>query len=501
MQDTILIWLRNDLRLHDHQPLNAALKKKARPIMVYCLDPRQFGPAAFGFAKTGAFRSQFLIESLANLRENLQKLGSDLVIRLGLPEDILPGLVAETKASAVYFHEEVGSEEVQVELAMEALVGVECYAYWGHTLYSLDDLPFDVMDVPELFTKFRKTVESEADIERAILAPKQLPPLPEGLEPGPLPTLADLNVTAIAPSKLAVLPFKGGESAGIDRIKTYFWKNDCLRTYKETRNGMLGADYSSKFSPWLALGCLSPKYIYGEVLKYEEERVENESTYWMVFELLWRDYFRFICRKHGNEVFKKTGLRREWLPWQDDPVRFDLWKTGMTGFPLVDANMRELAATGFMSNRGRQNVASFLTKNLGIDWRQGAAYFESVLIDYDVCSNWGNWNYSAGVGNDARGFRFFNITKQAKDYDPTGAYVKHWCPELAALPAAKIHEPWKLDAAEQKRFGVRLGVDYPNPVVDLFASAAANERAYNGAMGIETPDRSQKPIKRNRSRN
>jgi deoxyribodipyrimidine photo-lyase len=500
MQDTILIWLRNDLRLHDHRPLQEALQK-SRPVMVYCVDPRQFGTTAMGFAKTGVFRSQFLLESLADLRENLKKLGSDLVVRLGKPEDILPALVAETKAKAIHYHGEVGSEEVQVELSVEDSTGVDCYAYWGHTLYSLDELPFDMTDVPELFTKFRKAVENEADVERAIASPKKLPPLPEGLDPGPLPTLADLNVTAQTPSTPGVLAFKGGESAGIDRIQTYFWKNNCLRNYKETRNGMLGADYSSKLSPWLALGCLSPKYVHGEVLRYEIERVKNDSTYWLVFELLWRDYFRFICRKHGTEVFKKTGLLQAWLPWKDDPARFELWKTGMTGFPLVDANMRELATTGFMSNRGRQNVASFLTKNLGIDWRQGAAYFESVLIDYDVCSNWGNWNYSAGVGNDARGFRFFNITKQSKDYDPQGDYIRHWCPELAALPAAKIHEPWKLDPTEQRRFGVQLGVDYPNPVIDLFASAEANELAYNMAMGIDTPDRSQKPVKRNRSRN
>jgi deoxyribodipyrimidine photo-lyase len=166
----------------------------------------------------------------------------------------------------------------------------------------------------------------------------------------------------------------------------------------------------------------------------------------------------------------------------------------MTGFPLVDANMRKLKQTGFMSNRGRQNVASFLTKNLGIDWRRGAAWFESWLIDYDPCSNWGNWNYSAGVGNDARGFRFFNIQKQSQDYDPKGIYVKHWLPELQQVPAAKIHEPWKLLPLEQERFGVKLGVDYPNPVVDLFKSAQANEKAYNAAMPAQ-PSRTEKPRK------
>jgi deoxyribodipyrimidine photo-lyase len=483
-QNTILVWLRNDLRLHDHEPLYKALQQKARPVMVYCLDPRQFGQTFFGFAKTGAFRSQFLLEALTDLRARLKTLGSDLVVRLGKPEDILPQLVAQTQAVAIHYQTEVTAEETRVEREVRRLANTPCYGYWGHTLYLPEDLPFDVKNLPELFTAFRKEVEKQCGVEEPIAAPTKLPPLPNGLDAGPLPTLTDMNVVGLHDSR-GVLAFRGGETGAIERLQNYFWQNNCLRNYKETRNGMLGADYSSKFSPWLALGCLSPRYIYAQVQDYETQRVRNDSTYWMIFELLWRDYFRFICQKHGNAVFQMTGLRKTQLPWKQDWTRFELWRDGMTGFPLVDANMRELAATGFMSNRGRQNVASFLTKNLGIDWRMGAEWFESTLIDYDVCSNWGNWNYGAGLGNDARGFRFFNITKQAKDYDPEGLYVKHWCPELANLPKAKIHEPWRLLASEQKTFGVRLGVDYPNPVVDLYDSAAANERDYNAAMGIE----------------
>ena len=230
------------------------------------------------------------------------------------------------------------------------------------------------------------------------------------------------------------------------------------------------------------MGCLSPRQVFETVQQYEAERVKNDSTYWLVFELLWRDYFRFICAKHGDNVFYPSGLRGLRIDWKQDWERFDAWREGMTGYPLVDANMREIAASGYMSNRGRQNVASFLTKNLGIDWRMGAEWFESLLVDYDPCSNYGNWNYTAGVGNDARGFRYFNIPKQSKDYDPEGTYVKHWLPELKAVPAAKVHSPWKLQPVEQKRFNVRLGVDYPNPVVDLQKSVEANEKVYNVAL-------------------
>ncbi|PSB56238.1 cryptochrome DASH, partial [filamentous cyanobacterium CCP1] len=394
--------------------------------------------------------------------------------------------VKQWEISAVHYSQEVTVEELTVEAALQKnleAIGVPMKGFWGHTLYHPDDLPFAVNRLPEIFTQFRKQVEKTSTVNPVLPSPRMLRGLPEGIETGHLPTLQELGLEAPQHDDRAVLPFKGGETAGLDRLDHYFWKGDRLRIYKETRNGMVGADYSSKFSPWLALGCLSPRYIYEQVQQYEDQRVRNDSTYWLIFELLWRDYFRFICAKHGNKVFYASGLQGTPIPWKTDWERFDLWRTGQTGFPLVDANMRELAATGFMSNRGRQNVASFLTKNLGIDWRMGAEWFESLLIDYDVCSNWGNWNYTAGVGNDARGFRFFNILKQSKDYDRNGEYVKHWLPELANIPAAKVHEPWKLQPVEQKRFNVRIGVDYPNPVVDLFKSAEANEKIYNGAIG------------------
>jgi deoxyribodipyrimidine photo-lyase len=478
----VLIWYRNDLRLHDYEPMDKALKQGAIAIPVFCFDPRQFSQTRFGFPKTGAFRSQFLLESVADLRSNLRAIGSDLIIRQGKPEEVIPALVKQLQITAVHYHQEVTDEEAIVESNLKAALEIPCISFWGHTLYLPEDLPFEVSSLPEVFTDFRKQVEKDCGIEQPLSAPTQLQPLPEGIERGDLPTLTDLGLEPIEVSNKGVLAFKGGETAGVTRLQDYFWQQNCLKTYKETRNGMLGANYSSKFSAWLALGCLSPRYIYDQVQQYEEQRVRNDSTYWLIFELLWRDYFRFICAKHGNAVFKLGGLRGMRINWKDDPVRFELWKEGMTGFPLVDANMRELAATGFMSNRGRQNVASFLTKNLGIDWRMGAAYFESILIDYDVCSNWGNWNYSSGVGNDARGFRFFNTTKQAKDYDLNGDYVKYWCPELAELPPGKVHEPWKLLPVEQQRFGVRLGVDYPNAIVDLFQSAEANEKVYNAAF-------------------
>lgn len=487
-----LVWFRYDLRLHDHTPLRAALHACDRVLLVYCFDPRQFGTTAFGFPKTAAFRAQFLLESVADLRQQARSRGGELLVCRGWPEVELPALIQRVGATHLYFHGEVTAEEVAVERALYAALTDwkgSIHAFWGHTLYHPDDLPFAIADLPEVFTQFRKQVEKYSAIRPPLEAPNRLPPLrPDGgLDIGAIPALADLGLALPPRDDRAVLEFAGGGTAGQARLHAYFWERDRLRTYKETRNGMLEADDSTKISPWLAHGCLSPRWIAAEVARYEAERVANDSTYWLVFELLWRDYFRFVAAKHGDRLFYRSGLRRLALPWQQDWERFALWQSGHTGFPLVDANMRELAATGFMSNRGRQNVASFLTKNLGIDWRMGAEWFESLLIDYDVTSNWGNWNYTAGVGNDARGFRFFNILKQSQAYDPDGAYVKHWLPELRSLPASKVHQPWKLLPVEQQRFGVRLGADYPHPVVDLFASAKANERLYAAAVARDRP--------------
>ncbi len=481
---TIVVWYRNDLRLHDHEALHQALATGAQILPLYCFDPRQFTQTSFGFPKTGTFRGQFLLESVADLRATLQRLGGDLVVRSGLPEVVIPAIVHEVGATAVYFHKEVTSEETSVEAALtDALsqMGTRFESFWTHTLCHLEDLPFAIENLPELFTNFRQQGERSSTIYTTRPTPTTIP-LAAGVAPGEILSLAALALVAPIPDSRSVLAFQGGETAGLARLNHYIWEQDHLKSYKQTRNQMLGADYSTKFSAWLSLGCLSPRRIYESVKDYEAQRVANESTYWLIFELFWRDYFYFIAAKHGDRLFRKSGLQGREIPWQDDWERLDLWREGKTGFPLVDANMRELAATGFMSNRGRQNVASFLTKNLGINWQMGAEWFESLLIDYDVCSNWGNWNYTAGVGNDARGFRFFNIVKQSKDYDPDGTYVKHWLPELAKVPASKIHEPWKLSTTEQSRFGVKLGVDYPEAIVDLFKSAEANKRLYNAGV-------------------
>jgi len=175
--------------------------------------------------------------------------------------------------------------------------------------------------------------------------------------------------------------------------------------------------------------------------------------------------------KHKNKFFSRNGIRDVEYDWNTDMQAFKSWTNGRTGVPFVDANMRELNETGYMSNRGRQNVASFLTDVLDIDWRMGAMYFQSRLVDYDVCSNWGNWAYTAGVGNDSRDDKYFNVIKQAKKYDSNGEYVRHWIPELDKLPVDATHEPWLMSEGQQQMYGVKIGKDYPRPIVDIADSS------------------------------
>lgn len=469
MKRRAIVWFRQDLRLHDNEALTTALHMAEEIIPVFVFDERVFrGETHFGLPKTGKFRAKFILESAENLRQNLRGIGGDLVVRFGKPECILAEIAQEMKCSWVLCNRERTREEVQVQDALEQKLwgkGVELLYSRGKMLYHTQDLPVPVHHTPDLFTQFRKDNEHITPVRDPLPAPTAMAGLPAGLETGEMPSLDTLGHAAFEPDSRAVLPFKGGETEGLQRLRYYLWDTDLVKNYKETRNGMIGGDYSSKFSPWLSVGCLSPKTVYHEIKRYEQERVSNESTYWLFFELLWRDFFRLLGKKYGNRIFLKGGT-------QDKPMKhlknnrevFQCWAEGRTGVPFIDANMRELAATGWMSNRGRQNTASFLVKDLKVNWQMGAEYFEGLLLDYDPCSNWGNWNYVAGVGSDPREDRYFNILTQAKNYDPRGEFVKLWCAELENVPLEKIHRPDLINAAERQTF--KMG-SYPKAMVKI----------------------------------
>lgn len=461
-----LIWFRNDLRIHDNEALLEATEK-GEILPVYIFDENQFGNTSFGFKKTAKFRAQFLIESVINLRKYFNELGGELIIKMGNPEEIIPALVEKYQIYSVHLHKEITEEETNIEDELDKKLGEKLNYYWGSTLYHVDDIPFSQKSFPDVFTKFRKKCEKEIEVREEFETPSNVKFTKLHQEDvNRIPELIELGLESFKTDDNTAFPFKGGERAALNHLQKYIWNDELLKTYKKTRNGLIGKDYSSKLSPWLANGSISPRKIYWEVKKYEKERVSNDSTYWLIFELIWRDYFRFSARKYGNQIFKAGGIQHKHRNWDKDFQKFEKWKEGNTGIPFIDANMRELNRTGFMSNRGRQNVASFLAQNLNLDWRIGAEYFESLLLDYDPCSNYGNWAYNATVGHDPRN-RYFNIISQAGRYDKKGEFVRTWIDELKELPNEFVHEPWKMSVEQQSLFGVELGSDYPEPMLDL----------------------------------
>lgn len=434
-----IIWFKSDLRLHDNETLVEANLQSDEVLPVYCFDDSDFITTEFGFKKTGSFRTQFILESLLDLDEQLRKLGSGLHIIKGDTAFELFKLAKHYGATKIFAKKEVAYEEKKKEAKVEKeLWKVNCTleTFSTSTLYHAVDLPFSIKDIPDIFTNFRKKVEKESNIRPIFSKPDKMNS--PYIKPIELPLLNELVQENLIQDARKVIDFKGGERAGYERLKHYFSQTKAISNYKQTRNGLIGADYSTKFSAWLAQGCLSPREIYYELKKYELEYGANESTYWLIFELMWRDYFRFMMKKHRHKYFLLSGLKQEFSELKPSNLELlEKWINGNTGAEFVDANMRELKLTGFMSNRGRQNVASYLINDLKLDWRYGAAYFEQQLIDYDVCSNWGNWAYLAGVGNDPRGKRYFNIEKQANEYDPKREFRNLWLQELNEVTISK----------------------------------------------------------------
>lgn len=425
---TGLVWFKTDLRLRDNETLIRAMEQCEEIIPVYCFDDAHFITTPFGFKKTGSFRAQFLLESLIDLDKNLKAIGSGLIVAKGKPELEIIELVKKYNVQKVFSKQEIAFEELQTQNKVQKeLLKINCSfeTFSTTTLYHENDLPFPIERIPDVFTSFRKKTEKEAIIRNTFNKPNKInsPKIDELV----LPNLAQLGLENSNIDNRAAIKFEGGETDAWKRLNHYFFNTKSLSTYKETRNGMVGADYSSKFSAWLAFGCISAKSIYAQIQQYENDIEANESTYWLVFELIWRDYFQFVMKKFGHLLFLKKGIKNIALPKNNHNAKeFEKWKNGITGNDFIDANMLELKLTGFMSNRGRQNVASYLCNDLKLDWRYGAAYFEEQLIDYDVCSNWGNWAYLAGVGNDPRENRAFNINKQANDYDSNKLFRNLW---------------------------------------------------------------------------
>ena len=425
-KNTGLVWFRNNLRVHDNQSLSKATENHEKVIAVYFFNPKDFTKDRFGFKKTEKYRAAFLIETIKSLQLNLEKINTTLLVYFESPEKKISELCKEYSIGSIYTQKEWTKEEVDSNNLIKKSLAedVKFIEDYDQFLYHPDSVTKDFSKIPSVFSVFRKTLEKtvKIDKEKTFL---QLPLTNRIDNVTQIPSIEDLGFEDFIVSTKTAFPFHGGENEALKRIDEYFFKTKKVAVYKKTRNGLIGKDYSTKFSPWLANGSLSAKTIYWKIKDFEDEFGANQSTYWVIFELVWRDYFKYISLKHGSKIFKIGGILEKNYTWNADQSIIEKWKNGNTKDNFVNANMIELKETGWMSNRGRQNVASYFAKELQLDWRIGAAYFESMLLDYDIHSNYGNWMYVAGVGNDPRD-RKFNTKLQADRYDANHKFRKLW---------------------------------------------------------------------------
>ena len=401
---TGLLWLRRDLRVHDHPALEAARRDADHLVPVFCFDDRLL----HGRHASGP-RTQFMLECLADLDESLRRRGSRLIVRRGRPENEIPRLVRETQATAVHFSADVGPFARARDDRVKRALSIPAHEHPGSFVVDdLDAIRTTTAKPYTVFTPFHRTWEHIPRRARHG-APRKLPPLPTRLDPGSLPSLTDLGLT----QEIEDPRCRGGERAGRRALR----------------------DPASPLSPYLHFGCIS-------ALEAEDRAASDEVRR----QLCWRDFFAHVLLHHPRNARSEHQARyRGTIRWSRAEKRFEAWCEGRTGYPMVDAGMRQLRREGFMDNRARLVVGSFLTKDLGIDWRWGERWFMRLLIDGDEASNNGNWQWIASVGVDPQPVsrRILNPALQQARHDPDGAYVRKYVPELSESPE-----------------------DYPAPIVD-----------------------------------
>ena len=429
MKPEVVIWLvRDTCRLNDNPALNLATKiAKERGVYfvpLACLEPRRWADQQFGMPRIGKHWARFRSESLRALRDDLLTHGSDLWVSAEEPVYALDRAQQSMNIVHVVCDRPVATEE-RLETARIEAEGYSVITSDVDELFRFEQLPFELDELPATFSKFRKVVEKKPGLVPD--APLKIAELASCIaQPWPDPVEWTETFDYVLSPKTEVRTLGGERSAQAHWAE--YLDAKALSHYKETRNAFCGPMQSSHLSAWLAHGCISARQIWADTLTYEAQNGANDSTYWLRFELLWREYFRWYSRAFDWTLFRRKGPNDLEQSSDQNARRFEAWKTGQTNCDIVDAAMHELNETGWMSNRARQLVASHLIYELNLDWRLGASYFESQLVDFDVASNWGNWAYIAGVGPDPRGGRIFNLNDQADRYDPDQSYRRRWLP-------------------------------------------------------------------------
>jgi deoxyribodipyrimidine photo-lyase len=450
MTKTTIVWFRNDLRIHDHPALATAVKESDNVVPVFILNK-----SLLRGKDSSSNRNRFLIECLEDLKASLMLLGANLVIRDGEPEEELVKLAKEVKAESVFYTADFTPFSIKRDKKVKAYLEKSdiIFRSFGGRLAvdSLNSLETKNGKSHKVFTPFWKNWE---DISRRPLASKPSKISFPEVKIGSIPNISDITEE----SDLSPNVVKGGETEG--RKKLNNWLKNGIKEYNKQHNDM-SHDGTSRLSSYLHFGCISVREI-------EENLPEGQGAAAFHRQLAWRDFYNYILFKFPGNANQEFQERYRSLKWDENNKRLSAWSGGQTGYPIVDACMRQLNTEGWMHNRGRLIVGSFLTKDLWLDWRSGEAYFWKMLLDGDKPNNNGNWQWIASVGVDPAPVfrRLYNPTLQGERFDPNGDYIRKYVPELINVPDQYLNEPWKMTEDQQKEAKCIVGKDYPEPIVN-----------------------------------
>jgi deoxyribodipyrimidine photo-lyase len=462
----IIVWFRKDLRVDDNAALAAAAETGRPVIALYIREPENAGTGPLGAAQ-----AWWLHHSLTSLDKTLQKRGSPLVLRSGAADAVLDDLIEETGADAIHWNRRHDPAGITIDTKIKAGLrgrGIAAKSFAGQLLHDPTRLSTGEKKPYRVYTPFWKALEREGEPHEPIDAPEKL------TSPSKVPaseTLGDLALLPTKPDWAASFPdvWTPGEEAARERLESFV--DGTIDGYKDDRDRP-AIDATSMLSPHLALGEISPARVWHATrgLKAPTEDVVHFRK-----ELAWREFCYHLHFHFPQLAEKNWNDRFDAFPWEAAGKNFTLWTRGQTGYPIVDAGMRQLWKHGWMHNRVRMITASFLIKHLMIDWRRGEEWFRDTLVDADAASNAANWQWVAGSGADASPFfRIFNPILQGEKFDADGTYVRTFVPELETLDSAWIHKPFDAPECTLKKAGVELGKTYPKPIVD---HGKARERA------------------------
>ena len=466
----VVVWFRQDLRLRDNPALAAAVASGRPVVPLFVLDEESPGVRPLG----GASR-WWLHESLRSLAADLERRGLSMALRRGPSAQILCDVVRGTGASRVVWNRchEPGFRalDASVEAALRE-VGAEIRNFAGSLLLEPGTVRTGQGGPYKVFTPFWRRLQELYQTPAVLPAPTRLTPGP-AIEGGD--RLEDWRLQPTAPDRAGGLreSWDPGEAAAQRRLASFL--GGPVARYRERRDRP-DLEGGSRLSPHLKWGEIGPHQVWRAAAPLVEAGgPAGEGAQALLRELAWRDFNHHLLVHFPDMVTKNWRPAFDRFPWREDPAALEAWQRGRTGYPIVDAGMRELWHTGWMHNRARMIAASFLVKDLMIDWRRGEEWFRDTLVDADLANNAGNWQWVAGSGADAQPFfRIFNPVRQAEKFDPDGEYVRRWVPEISRLPDRWLHKPWEASIEVLRRAGVELGPDYPLPIVD---HAAARRRA------------------------